>query len=68
MVGADVKGTVGDDKVMGRFSVKERKQDGQMVVDFAKRMERRTGRNTEQHTVVEVGAQRWTTSYIDEAV
>uniref|UniRef100_A0A7N6AN85 Endonuclease/exonuclease/phosphatase domain-containing protein n=1 Tax=Anabas testudineus TaxID=64144 RepID=A0A7N6AN85_ANATE len=44
VVGADFNGHVGegnrgDEEVMGRFGVKERNLEGQMVVDFAKRME-----------------------------
>ncbi|XP_062866594.1 uncharacterized protein LOC134329279, partial [Trichomycterus rosablanca] len=44
VIGADLNGHVGegnrgDEEVMGRFGVKERNQEGQMVVDFAKRME-----------------------------
>ncbi|KAE8278057.1 hypothetical protein D5F01_LYC23887 [Larimichthys crocea] len=40
-VGADFNGHVGanDEEVMGRFGIQERNAEGQMVVDFAKRME-----------------------------
>ncbi|KAK3527050.1 hypothetical protein QTP86_008660 [Hemibagrus guttatus] len=44
VIGADFnghlgKGNKGDEEVMGRFGVKERNLEGQMVVDFAKRMD-----------------------------
>ncbi|MCJ8728463.1 hypothetical protein PDJAM_G00004720 [Pangasius djambal] len=44
VIGADFKGHVGegntgDEEVMGKFRVKERNLEGQMVVDFAKRMD-----------------------------
>ena len=44
MIGADFDGHVGegnrgDEEVMGRFGVQEKNLEGQMVVDFAKRME-----------------------------
>ncbi|KAK3565387.1 hypothetical protein QTP86_007664 [Hemibagrus guttatus] len=44
VIGADFNGHVGegnrgDEEVMGKFGVKERKLEGQMVVDFAKRMD-----------------------------
>lgn len=44
VMGADLNGHVGegnrgDEEVMGRYGVKERNVEGQMVVDFAKRME-----------------------------
>ncbi|KAK3558663.1 hypothetical protein QTP86_023102, partial [Hemibagrus guttatus] len=44
VIGADFNGHVGegntgDEEVMGRFGVKERNLEGQMVVDFAKRMD-----------------------------
>ncbi|KAK3540849.1 hypothetical protein QTP86_002341, partial [Hemibagrus guttatus] len=43
-IGADFNGHVGegntgDEEVMGKFGVKERNLEGQMVVDFAKRMD-----------------------------
>ncbi|KAK3574492.1 hypothetical protein QTP86_008384 [Hemibagrus guttatus] len=43
VIGADFNGHVGegnrgDEEVMGKFEVKERNLEGQMVVDFAKRM------------------------------
>ncbi|KAK3532782.1 hypothetical protein QTP86_028151 [Hemibagrus guttatus] len=43
-IGADFNGHVGegnrgDEQVMGKFGVKERNLEGQMVVDFAKRMD-----------------------------
>ncbi|KAK3539921.1 hypothetical protein QTP70_019566, partial [Hemibagrus guttatus] len=45
VIGADFNGHVGegnrgDEDVMGKFGVKERNLEGQMVVDFAKRMDR----------------------------
>ncbi|KAK3565903.1 hypothetical protein QTP86_020316 [Hemibagrus guttatus] len=44
VIGADFNGHVGegntgDEEVMGRFGVKERNLEGQMVLDFAKRMD-----------------------------
>ncbi|MCJ8749472.1 hypothetical protein PDJAM_G00176630 [Pangasius djambal] len=44
VIGADFTGHVGegntgDEEVMGKFGVKERNLEGQMVVDFAKRMD-----------------------------
>ncbi|MCJ8745631.1 hypothetical protein PDJAM_G00132390 [Pangasius djambal] len=44
VIGADFDGHVGegntgDEEVMGNFGVKERNLEGQMVVDFAKRMD-----------------------------
>ncbi|KAK3507176.1 hypothetical protein QTP70_009520 [Hemibagrus guttatus] len=44
VIGADFNGHVGegntgDEEVMGKFGVKERSLEGQMVVDFAKRMD-----------------------------
>ncbi|KAK3526520.1 hypothetical protein QTP70_030681 [Hemibagrus guttatus] len=44
VIGADFNGHVGegntgDEEVMGKFGVKERKLEGQMVVDFAKKMD-----------------------------
>ncbi|KAK3514155.1 hypothetical protein QTP70_005084 [Hemibagrus guttatus] len=38
VIGADFNGH-GDEEVMGKFGVKERNLEGQMVVDFAKRMD-----------------------------
>ncbi|KAK3560676.1 hypothetical protein QTP86_014527 [Hemibagrus guttatus] len=40
VIGADFNGgNTGDEEVMGKFGVKERNLEGQMVVDFAKRMD-----------------------------
>ena len=44
VIGADLNGHVGDgnngdEHVMGKFGFKERNEEGQMIVDFAKRME-----------------------------
>ncbi|KAK3519958.1 hypothetical protein QTP70_008901 [Hemibagrus guttatus] len=44
VIGADFNGHVGegnrgDEEVMGKFGVKERNLEGQMIVDFAKRMD-----------------------------
>ena len=44
LIGADLNGYVGegnraDEEVMGRHGFKERNLEGQMVVDFAKRMQ-----------------------------
>ncbi|KAF3700665.1 hypothetical protein EXN66_Car016353 [Channa argus] len=33
------EGNIGDENVMGRFGLQDRNAEGQMVVDFAKRME-----------------------------
>ncbi|KAI5098735.1 hypothetical protein C0J45_10874 [Silurus meridionalis] len=39
MIGHVGEGNRGDEEVMGRYGLKERNVEGQMVVDFAKRME-----------------------------
>ena len=44
VIGADFNGQVGEDNrddedVLGRFDIQDRNSEGQMVVDFAKRME-----------------------------
>lgn len=44
VIGADVNGHVGggnrgDEEVMGRFGIQDRKTEGQVVADFAERME-----------------------------
>ncbi|KAK3520182.1 hypothetical protein QTP70_017938, partial [Hemibagrus guttatus] len=60
VIGADFNGHVGvenrrDEEVMGKFGVKERNQEGQMVVDFAKRMDMAADNNyfqkREEHRV-----------------
>ncbi|KAK3527989.1 hypothetical protein QTP86_013101 [Hemibagrus guttatus] len=68
VIGADFNGHVGegntgDEEVMGKFGVKERNLEGQMVVDFAKRMDMAVVntyfQKREEHRVtqrVEVGA------------
>ena len=48
LIGADLNGHVGegnrgDEEVMGRHDFKERNLGGQMVVDFAKRMQMANG-------------------------
>ncbi|KAK3546832.1 hypothetical protein QTP86_003069 [Hemibagrus guttatus] len=48
VIGADFNGHVGegnrgDEEVMGKFGVKERNLEGQMVVEFAKRMDMAVG-------------------------
>ncbi|KAK3530996.1 hypothetical protein QTP70_007852 [Hemibagrus guttatus] len=62
MIGADFnghagEGNTGDDEVMGKFVVKERNFEGQMVVDFAKRMDMAVVNNNfqkrEEHTDLE---------------
>ncbi|KAK3527809.1 hypothetical protein QTP86_006875 [Hemibagrus guttatus] len=71
VIGADFNGHVGegntgDEEVMGKFGVKERNLEGQMVVDFAKRMDMAVVntyfQKREEHRVtytrVEVGAHR----------
>ncbi|KAK3542667.1 hypothetical protein QTP86_032413 [Hemibagrus guttatus] len=71
VIGADFNGHVGegntgDEEVMGKFGVKERNLEGQMVVDFAKRMDMGVVntyfQKREEHRVtrVEVGAHRMT--------
>ncbi|KAK3556603.1 hypothetical protein QTP70_010795 [Hemibagrus guttatus] len=52
VIGADFNGHVGegnrgDEEVMGKFGVKERNLEGQMVVDYAKRMDMKR----EEHSV-----------------
>ncbi|KAF7640534.1 hypothetical protein LDENG_00042850 [Lucifuga dentata] len=44
VIGADFNGHVGagnrsDEEVIGKFGIQDRNAEGQMVVDFAKRME-----------------------------
>lgn len=44
VIGADFKGNVGagnrsDEEVMGRFGIQDRSAEGQMVVNFSKRMD-----------------------------
>ena len=44
VIGADLNGHVGegntgDERVMGRYGVRERNEEGQRIVDFAKRMD-----------------------------
>ncbi|KAK3557188.1 hypothetical protein QTP70_024682, partial [Hemibagrus guttatus] len=70
VIGADFNGHVGegntgDEEVMGKFGVQERNREGQMVVDFAKRMDMAVVntyfQKREEHRVitrVEVGAHR----------
>ncbi|MCJ8736312.1 hypothetical protein PDJAM_G00258120 [Pangasius djambal] len=68
VIGADFNGHVGEgntgDEVMSKFGVKERNLEGQMVVDFAKRMDMAVVntyfQKREEHrlTRVEVGAHR----------
>ncbi|KAK3533286.1 hypothetical protein QTP70_014311 [Hemibagrus guttatus] len=56
VIGADFNGHVGegntgDEEVMGKFGVKERNLEGQMVVDFAKRMDMAVVNTYEEHRV-----------------
>ncbi|KAF7694026.1 hypothetical protein HF521_007779 [Silurus meridionalis] len=79
VIGADFNGHVGegnrgDEEVMGRYGFKERNVEGQMVVDFAKRMEMAVVntyfKKKEDHRVtirVEEGAHRWTMCYAGDA-
>ncbi|KAF7694174.1 hypothetical protein HF521_007927 [Silurus meridionalis] len=79
VIGADFNGYVGegnrgDEEVMGRYGLKERNVEGQMVVDFAKRMEMAVVntyfKKKEDHRVtirVEEGAHRWTMFYVRDA-
>ena len=44
VIGADLNGHVGegntgDERVMGRYGIRERNEEGQRIVDFAKRMD-----------------------------
>ena len=44
VIGADFNGHIGegnrgDEEVLGRFGIQDRNAEGQMVVDFAKKME-----------------------------
>ncbi|KAK3556322.1 hypothetical protein QTP70_007121 [Hemibagrus guttatus] len=54
----------GDEEVMGKFGVKERNLEGQMVVDFAKRMDMDVVntyfQKTEEHRVTYKSGERST--------
>ncbi|KAF7689965.1 hypothetical protein HF521_011769 [Silurus meridionalis] len=79
VIGADFNGHVGegnrgDEEVMGRYGFKERNVEGQMVVDFAKRMEMavvntyfKRRRIIGWRIRVEEGAHRWTMCYAGDA-
>ncbi|KAK3522213.1 hypothetical protein QTP70_032774, partial [Hemibagrus guttatus] len=74
VIGADFNGHVGegntgDEEVMGKFGVKERNLEGQMVVDFAKRMDMGVVntyfQKTEEHRVTyKSGGRRTQVDYI----
>ncbi|KAK3525230.1 hypothetical protein QTP86_024951 [Hemibagrus guttatus] len=73
VIGADFNGHVGegnrgDEEVMGKFGVKERNLEGQMVVDFAKRMDMamvNTYQKREEHRVTyKSGGRRTQVDYI----
>ncbi|KAK3525717.1 hypothetical protein QTP70_005875 [Hemibagrus guttatus] len=74
VIGADFNGHVGegntgDEEVMGKFGVKERNLEGQMVVDFAKRMDMGVVntyfQKREEHTVTyKSGGRRTQVDYI----
>ncbi|KAK3569279.1 hypothetical protein QTP86_026572, partial [Hemibagrus guttatus] len=74
VIGADFNGHVGegntgDEEVMGKFGVKERNLEGQMVVDFAKRMDMAVVntyfQKREEHTVTyKSGGRRKQVDYI----
>ncbi|KAK3512632.1 hypothetical protein QTP70_018763 [Hemibagrus guttatus] len=74
VIGADFNGHVGegntgDEEVMGKFGVKERNLEGQMVVDFAKRMDMAVVntyfRKREEHRVTyKSGGRRTQVDYI----
>ncbi|KAK3513781.1 hypothetical protein QTP70_028898 [Hemibagrus guttatus] len=63
------EGNTGDEEVMGKFGVKERNLEGQMVVDFAKRMDMAVKR--EEHRVTRVEIQivnvLWETAHFPKA-
>ena len=78
VIGADLNGHVGkektgDERVMGRYGLRERNEEGQGIMDFAKRMGMAVlntyFKKKEEHrpTRVEVGAPRWIMSYVEEA-
>ncbi|KAK3510026.1 hypothetical protein QTP70_026005 [Hemibagrus guttatus] len=74
VIGADFNGHVGegnrgDEEVMGKFGVKERNLEGQMVVDFAKRMDMAVVntyfQKTEEHRVTyKSGGRRTQVDYL----
>ena len=70
VIGADFNGHGGernrDKEVMGRYGGKERNVEGQMVVDFAKRME--MAESDEYIFKREGGTHRWTISYAGGAI
>ncbi|KAK3558205.1 hypothetical protein QTP86_013999, partial [Hemibagrus guttatus] len=75
VIGADFNGHVGegntgDEEVMGKFGVKERNLEGQMVVDFAKRMDMAVVntyfQKREEHRVTYKSGDRRTQSLINE--
>ncbi|KAK3519886.1 hypothetical protein QTP70_006644 [Hemibagrus guttatus] len=78
VIGADFNGHVGegntgDGEVMGKFGVKERNLEGQMVVDFAKRMDMGVVntyfQKREGHRVTyKSGGRRTQVDYIEEAI
>ncbi|KAK3539760.1 hypothetical protein QTP70_013192 [Hemibagrus guttatus] len=78
VIGADFNGHVGegntgDEEVMGKFGVKERNLEGQMVVDFAKRMDMAVVntyfQKREEHRVTYKSRGRSTqVDYVEEAI
>ncbi|KAK3542583.1 hypothetical protein QTP86_031285, partial [Hemibagrus guttatus] len=70
VIGADFNGHVGegnrgDEEVMGKFGVKEKNLEGQMVVDFAKRMVNTYFQKREEHRVTyKSGGRRTQVDYI----
>ncbi|KAK2918392.1 hypothetical protein Q8A73_002763 [Channa argus] len=73
VIGADFNGHVGegnrgDENVMGRFGLQDRNTEGQMVVDFAKRMEMAVVNTFFQKRQEHRVTLRWTTSCADVVI